>query len=301
MSTFYSIPTAAGLADLAGGLAAGEKVPFTHIAIGDGNGQPVVPDGRTALVHQVDIAQVTSIHQHKANPNWVVFEAALPEGQGGYVIRELALIGGRAAGKVMAVGNYPATEKPAPDSGAATALIVRMVIAFEHGTAAISMVIDPQAYATLQTVTDQIAAHEAKADPHPQYRTKATTTVQGIVELATDDEAAAGIDAERAVVPSGVTAAIAAHRASSNPHPEYKVPATTATAGIVKLATPQAATTGTDNTLSMTPQTTAQVVGASMGGHTSAADPHPQYLTTDRLAAISNNNWAEQYFHAAGM
>lgn len=298
---FYSLPTPAGEAELAGALAAQATVPFTHIAIGDGNGAPVVPDGRTTLVHKVDQVPITSIRIHPAHANWVVLEAAVPEDKGGYTIRELAAIGGRTPGTVLSVGNYPAFDKPAPDSGAAAAMILRMIVAFEHGTAAISMVIDPQAYATLQTVIDQLAAHEAKADPHPQYRTKATTAVQGIVELATDDEAALGTDTERAVVASGVAAAIAAHRASSNPHPEYKVPATTATAGIAKLASSQDAATGTDNTRIMTPLTTAQVVGAAMAAHTAAADPHSQYFNADRLAAVSNNNWAEQFFQAAGM
>ena len=300
-TTFYSLPTPAGEAELAGALATQDTVPFTHIAIGDGNGAFVVPDGRTTLVHQVDKVKITSIRVHPAHANWIVLEAAVPEDQGGYTIRELAVIGGRTPDTILAVGNYPEFEKPAKDSGAAAAMILRMVIAFEHGTAAISMVIDPQAYATLQTVMDQIAAHEGKADPHPQYRTQATTAVQGIVELATDDEAAAGIDTVRAVVPAGVAAAIAAHRASSNPHPEYKVPATTATPGIMRLATSQEAAAGADDTRAMTPKTTAEVMGATMGGHTGAADPHSQYLTSERLAANAANNWAEQHFHAAGM
>lgn len=209
MTEFYSIPTPAGEAELAGALAAQQTVPFTHLAIGDGNGNPVRPDGRTTLVHQVDEVAITSIRQHPVHANWIIVEAAVPEDHGGYWIRELALKGGRTPGTVLAVGNHPAVEKPAVDSGAAQALILRMVVAFEHGTAAISLAIDPAAYATLQTVLDQMAAHDAKSDPHPQYLTKGEADAfYDSIGLAAD---AIQQDAAR----------LSAHVGAPDPHPQY--------------------------------------------------------------------------------
>lgn len=244
MTTFYSIATPAGEAELAGALAAQQTVPFTHIAIGDGNGQPVNPDGRTALVHQVDQVKITSIRQHAVHANWIILEAAVPEDRGGYVIRELAVKGGRTPGTVLAVGNYPEVEKPAADSGAATAMILRMVVAFEHGTAAISMSIDPQAYATLQTVLDQLAAHEAKPDPHPQYLTGpkvAAVTAEGIARHE------ANPDPHQQYMTAVKTGqAIAQHEGAPDPHPQY---------------------------------TTAPELAAAIAQHEGAPDPHPQYLT----------------------
>lgn len=196
MSTYYSLPTAAGKAELAGALAAQQTVPFTHIAVGDGGGAPVNPEGRTQLVRQVDVVKITSIRKHPANANWIVLEAAIPESKGGYTIRELALLGGRTPGTVLAIGNHPSIEKPAPDSGAASGMVLRMIVAFEHSTAAINMTIDPQAYATLQTVLDQLAEHEAKLDPHPQYMT-----------------------APEAGEMLGQS--LAAHLAEADPHPQY--------------------------------------------------------------------------------
>lgn len=172
MNTYYSIPTDAGKAELASALAAQETVPFTHIAVGDGNGAPAEPDGRTGLVHQVDIVPIVSIRQHPVHANWIVLEAVIPEEKGGYTIRELAVIGGRTPGTVLAVGNYPDLVKPLPSSGAASSTLLRMVVAFEHSTGAISLVVDPQAYVTLQAVLDQVGAHEMKANPHPQYLTQ---------------------------------------------------------------------------------------------------------------------------------
>lgn len=196
MNTYYSLPTDAGKAELASALAAQQTVPFTHIAVGDGNGAAVVPDGRAQLVHQVDIVPISSIRQHPANANWLVLEAAIPENRGGYTIRELAVIGGRKPGTVLAIGNYPSVDKAAPESGAASGLVLRMVVAFESGTAAVNLVIDPQAYITLQGVLNQIAAHAGEADPHPQY------WVEAEGQTAIDD-------------------AMTKHLAETDPHPQY--------------------------------------------------------------------------------
>ncbi|NVM80051.1 phage-related tail fiber protein [Duganella sp. SG902] len=268
MTTYYSLPTPAGEAELAGALAAQQTVPFTHIAIGDGNGAPVIPDGRTALVHQVDEVQITSIRQHPVHANWIILEAAVPEDRGGYVVRELAVKGGRTPGTVLAVGNHPAVEKPAPDSGAAEAMILRMVVAFEHGTAAISLAIDPMAYATLQTVLDQIAAHEAKADPHPQYLTKA--------------EGDSAYDAAGAAAAAVATAGngLAAHLAAPDPHPQYLTKAE-GDAAYDAAGAAAAALAG---------------AGDGLAAHVAAANPHAQYQTK----AEATNAWAEQFFYAAG-
>lgn len=245
--TYYSLPTAAGEAELAGGLIAQQAVPFTHIAIGDGGGQQMIPDGRSQLVHQVDIVQITSLKRHPAHANWMVIEAAVPEEKGGYVIRELATIGGRVPGTVLAIGNYPDTSKPLPSSGAATAIILRMIVAFEHSTGAVSLVVDPQAYITLQTVLDQIAAHEAKADPHPQYLTAA--------------EGGSAIDT-----------AMAAHLADPDPHAQY-----------------------------LTAAEGGSAITAAMAAHLAALDPHSQYFNAQRLAALTANTWAEDFYFSTGM
>jgi microcystin-dependent protein len=78
----------------------------------------------------------------------------------------------------------------------------------------------------------------------------ATTSVQGIVELATDAEAITGTDTVRAVTPHALAAA---------------VPAATATAqGKVELATPTEATTGTDTSRAVTPEGLKAAIDAAM-------------------------------------
>lgn len=206
--TYETISTPAGLAELADAQLKQQPVPFTHIALGDGNGAPVDPTGRTGLVREVDRVQVTSIVKHPNNPNVLIVEAAVTEERGGYTVRELALIGGRAGGIVLAVGNYPATEKPILGDGSARAIIVRMAVSFANASV-VSLQVDPMAYVTAAYVLQQIAAHEAKADPHPQYLTKAEADAfYDSIGLAAD---AIQQDAAR----------LSAHVAAADPHTQY--------------------------------------------------------------------------------
>lgn len=208
--TYGTLPTPAGLAELAAAQAASQTVPFTHIAIGDGGGAPVsLPtNATTGLVHQVYLAGISAIYVDASNPTWVVYEAAVPEDVGGWTARELALIGGRVPGKVMAVGNYPVTEKTVPADGSGRALVVRMIVAYAS-TAAVSFAVNPQAYATAQSVTQAIAAHEAKTDPHPIYLTKAEADVfYDSIGLAAS---AIATDAAR----------LSTHVTDVDPHPQY--------------------------------------------------------------------------------
>ena len=76
---------------------------------------------------------------------------------------------------------------------------------------------------------------------------RATTNGRGVVELATDSEAIAGTDAERAVTPAALKAALLAGGAT--------VPdATTATKGKVRLATEAEASAGASDSIAVTPR-----------------------------------------------
>lgn len=166
---YFTLPTNKGVAELAAAQAARQIVPFTDIAIGDGNGAPVVPNaGQNGLVNEVYRAPLSRIFIDPENPAWIVFEAIVPKDVGGWTAREIALIGGRNPGLVMAVGNYPVTEKSTLADGSGRELVIRMYVAYAN-TAAVSLIVSSQVYATEPTILQQIAAHEAKADPHPQY------------------------------------------------------------------------------------------------------------------------------------
>lgn len=168
---YYTLLTATGAAEWVLAQAIESTVPLTHIALGDGNDNPVVPaEAMTALVREVQRLPITSITVDAANPNWLIVEAVVPAEIGGWTVREIGLIGGRGAGnKLLAVGNFPATYKPLLAEGAAKDLVIRLIVQVSNA-GAVTLTVDPAVVlATRQTVINAIAAHEAKPDPHPQY------------------------------------------------------------------------------------------------------------------------------------
>lgn len=90
----------------------------------------------------------------------------------------------------------------------------------------------------------------------------ASTTVKGIVELATDAETATGTDAVRAVTPAGL-----ASLGLGTPPPD----ASATVKGIVELATPTETTTGTDTTRAVTPEGFATALAAGIAGKADTA------------------------------
>ncbi|NIA00860.1 phage tail protein [Massilia sp. CCM 8734] len=210
MSKFFNVPTNGGLAELAAAHAAKQTARFTHLALGDGAGAATDPDAAQAgLVREVYRAEISSITVHPDHPTWLVFEAAIPENVGGWTVREIGLIGGRASGgMLMAVGNYPATEKPLPVDGQGRALVIYMIVAYAS-VAAVDLTVSQYAYATERSVLNAIAAHEAKADPHPIYLTKAEADAFydriGLAASAIEQDAAR----------------LSSHVAHADPHPQY--------------------------------------------------------------------------------
>lgn len=91
----------------------------------------------------------------------------------------------------------------------------------------------------------------------------ASETVRGIIEVATVTESLTGTDAERAVTPEGLKAAIDAAVATiATGGGGTTVPATTSTPGIAELATLAETLAGTDNQRIVTPSTLHNVVNA---------------------------------------
>ena len=206
--SFYTLLTAQGAAILTNAYVAGTSVSFTHLALGDGNGLPVIPtEGMTTLVHEVHRVPLSAINVDANNPNWLVAEAVLPTTIGGWTIREVGLLD--TAGHLIAVGNFPDTYKPLLAEGSGRDLLIRLIVETSNA-AQVTLTVDPSVVlATNQAIVNAVAAHEAKADPHPQYKVPAATTAQsGTVRLATNAEATAGTSSTIAVTPTGLAAAL---------------------------------------------------------------------------------------------
>lgn len=172
--TYYTLLTADGAAEWTNAQALGHTVPVTHIAVGDGNGNPVIPtEQMAALVHEVHRVALTSITVDAENPNWLIFEAVIPATVGGWTIREIGLIGGTGAGgKLLAVGNFPATYKPVLAEGAAKDVVIRLIVQVANADV-VQLTVDPSVVvATHQTVVNAIKAHNDSLDAHPQFVTE---------------------------------------------------------------------------------------------------------------------------------
>lgn len=169
---FYTLLTVSGAAEFIAAQASDGnlKVPFTHLALGDGNGLPVEPkESMTGLVNEVHRVPITSITQDPENPNYLILEAVVPTNEGGWTVREVSAVGGRAGGLHLAVGNFPDTYKPKLIQGSARDMRVRMII--QVGNAAVvSFAIDPSvAVATNQAIINAMNQHLLQVNPHPQY------------------------------------------------------------------------------------------------------------------------------------
>lgn len=189
MAKFYTILTKVGEALHANAQITQTTVPWTHMAIGDGGGNPVVPkQEQTGLVREVTRVPITSIAPDPNNPNWMVVEAVLPNNVGGWTVRETAIMGTPGGAQCIAVGNYPDTYKPVLAEGSVREMVLRMVVAV-IGAGTVNLVIDPAvAIASRGWVEAQIA----------------TSQKRGLIEIADLIETDVGEDEERAVTPKGL-------------------------------------------------------------------------------------------------
>jgi len=170
--TYYGILTAVGEAKDANAKALGIPLVYAEMAVGDGNGVVPVPDrNRTSLVRQQRRAPLNSLTRDAVNTNQVIAEQIIPESVGGWYIRELGLYD--ADGDLIAIANCPETYKPLLAEGSGRVQAVRMVIIVSSADN-VRLKIDPSVILATRDYADKkaievIVAHEAKANPHPQY------------------------------------------------------------------------------------------------------------------------------------
>lgn len=225
MSTFYTLLTAIGAADFINAQAGGTTVPFTHLALGDGNGAAVTPlESMTALVHEVHRVPISSVTADVENPSWLVIEAVVPTTVGGWTVREIGLIGGGGAGnKLLAIGNFPDTYKPLLAEGSGRDLVVRMIVQVGNASV-VQLTVDPSvAVATNQSIANAVAAHEAKADPHAQYiKTSQRGVANGVAPLGADNLVPLANLPPAIATDAELAASLAAHvDPLTDPHPQY--------------------------------------------------------------------------------
>ena len=171
---FRTVTTNAGRNAVREALTQGKTVKLSHMSVGDGGGNPVTPlSTMTKLVNERFRAQINDIVLDPATPDLFTSELFIPQAEGGWYIREVGLW--MDDGTLFAVGNTPLTEKPDISSGAATDLLVRLIIRVLDA-ATVSIEIDPaQVLATREYVDRKLDAHNKDGGAH---ETLADKTIQ---------------------------------------------------------------------------------------------------------------------------
>ena len=201
---YFAIPTDAGQAKMANAIALGIPLKITHMAVGDGNGQPVTPNAaQTALIRENRRAPLNTLFQDPLNQAQLVAEQIIPEDVGAWWIREVGIFS--EDGTLIAVANCPDTYKPLLSSGAGRTQVIRLVLVVSD-TSAVELKIDPSVVlATRKYVDDVMKAHRESRD-HPD----ASKIQKGMIRLATETEALAGLLESVAVAPKDMKAALEA-------------------------------------------------------------------------------------------
>ena len=148
------------------------------MSVGDGGGNPVTPlSTMTKLVNERFRAQINDIVLDPATPDLFTAELFIPQAEGGWYIREVGLW--MDDGTLFAVGNTPLTEKPDSSSGAATDLLVRLIIRVLDA-ATVSIEIDPaQVLATREYVDRKLDAHNNDGGAHETLARKSVQIKAG--------------------------------------------------------------------------------------------------------------------------
>lgn len=176
---YFALLTNQGAALLANAAALGTKVNITSMAVGDGGGTLPVPDpAQTKLIGEKRRAQLNSLSIDTANSSQIIAEQIIPEGEGGFWIREIGLFD--ADGVLLAVANCAETYKPQLAEGSGRTQTVRMIL-IVNSTSAVTLKIDPAVVlATRQYVDNKVIEVRQYADglitdhlnannPHKQY------------------------------------------------------------------------------------------------------------------------------------
>lgn len=179
---YFAILTAAGQAKLANAIALGVPLKITHMAVGDGNGQPVTPNAaQTALVRERRRAPINTLFQDPTNQSQLVAEQIIPENVGDWWIREAGIFS--EDGTLIAIANTPDTYKPLLSSGAGRTQVIRIVLIVSD-TSAVELKIDPAVVlATRKYIDDLLTAHKQSRE-HPD----ASETAKGFTRYATQVE-----------------------------------------------------------------------------------------------------------------
>ncbi|WP_226349749.1 phage tail protein [Alcaligenes sp. 13f] len=178
---YFAILTEIGEAKHQNAAVLGVKVNYATMAVGDGNGAVPTPDRKQRkLVNQIRREAINRASIDPENPSQIIVEQVIPEGDGGWWIREAGIFDD--AGDLIAVASLPPTYKPQMAEGSGRTQVIRIVLLLSNASV-VSLKIDPAV--VLATRKDVLAVQTAltqhidAGNPHPQYAPKASPALTG--------------------------------------------------------------------------------------------------------------------------
>ncbi|MDH1590683.1 phage tail protein, partial [Stutzerimonas stutzeri] len=190
---FEVIHTSYGLARLAEAESAGVAINLTHVAVGDGAGQPVPPaQSQTQLVRERYRTTVNQVARHPDDPQRYFVEVIIPVDVGGFVMREVGIYDDQ--GGLFVVGDMPDAYKPIQADGAFgdTSLRIEFVVSNAN---LITLQLDPHtAVATRQWVSNTITVGAMIPGGTTGQVLRKVSNIDGDTEWADPDTANVVVD-----------------------------------------------------------------------------------------------------------
>lgn len=155
--TYRTLHTLYGLQRLAQAEATRTPLVLSHMAVGDGAGNPVEPyEGQTQLVRERYRASVNRVYPSPTDPTLYTAELVIPASVGGFVLREFGVFDD--LGGLCLIGNLPDAYKPESTEGAFADTVLRCQFVVANASA-ITVQIDPNvAVATHSWVINNVTA-----------------------------------------------------------------------------------------------------------------------------------------------
>ena len=149
MAQYRTIHTSYGLTRMIESEALGVPINLTHMAVGDGAGNPVTPStNMTQLVRELYRAPVNRVYRDPATPTKFIAELVVPAAVGGFTLREVGVFD--AQGGLFVVGNLPPIYKPRAIEGAYGDTVVRVEFLATNADV-VALQIDPNVAVVTQT------------------------------------------------------------------------------------------------------------------------------------------------------
>lgn len=141
MAKYYTIMTDVGLAATANAAVLGNKVNLTTFAVGDGSGAFYSPvPTMTALKGQKWSGPISGYHVSADSPNLISVTGLIPSDVGGWTIREIGVFDDQHS--LIAIANYPDTEKISRDDGVSTEIQVGIELLLSNASS-VTISVDP--------------------------------------------------------------------------------------------------------------------------------------------------------------